>query len=60
MSTSKVNRRVTAGVRAAINSCVFLLLVCVRREVAWFLRGPRYYSGFIGRWLPSFALFQPF
>ena len=34
MSRSKANRRVTAGVRAA--GCAFLLLVCVRRDFAWF------------------------
>ena len=34
MSRSKVNRCVTAGVQAA--SCVFLRLVCVRRDFAWF------------------------
>ena len=34
MSRSKVTRGVTVGVRAA--SCVYLHLVCVRRDFAWF------------------------
>ena len=67
MSRSKVNRRVTAGVRAA--SCVFLRLLCVRCDFEWFPWFPLIqllywtmapvvrviFGHLIGRWLASTA-----